>query len=170
MEWEDKKSLNALLAFFVYLTKQEQLAHVILATSDTFLTQWLDSSAPPCFGFVHFCPSASTDLLARAGPIKGPFRSSCVLGNLSREEARTYFFDYVLPFRKHPPGETEAWERVYDVCGGNPGLLQLCASKAAALRSWELGARLRRGTPLPCRRAEVCCACPQGATQSCKPR
>ena len=121
-------------------------------------------------GLVFVCSLASTDLLARAGPIKGPFRSSCVLGNLSREEARTYFFVYVLPFRKHPPGETEAWERVYDVCGGNPGLLQLCASKAAALRSWELGARLRRGTPLPCRRAEVCCACPQGATQSCKPR
>jgi hypothetical protein len=46
MEWKDKESLNALLKFFVYLTKQEQLAHVILATSDTFLTQWLDSSAP----------------------------------------------------------------------------------------------------------------------------
>ena len=46
MQWEDKKSLNALLACFVYLTKQEQLAHVILATSDTFLTQWLESGAP----------------------------------------------------------------------------------------------------------------------------
>ena len=40
MEWEDTKSLNALLKFFVYITKEEQLAHVILATSDTFLTQW----------------------------------------------------------------------------------------------------------------------------------
>ena len=46
MEWKDKESLNALLKFFVYLTKEEQLAHVILATSDTFLTQWLDSGAP----------------------------------------------------------------------------------------------------------------------------
>ena len=48
MEWEDKKSLNALLKFFVYLTKQEKLAHVILATSDTFLTQWLESGEPCC--------------------------------------------------------------------------------------------------------------------------
>ena len=45
IDWEDEKSLAALLKFFVYLTKQEQLAHVILATSDTFLTQWLDSGA-----------------------------------------------------------------------------------------------------------------------------
>ncbi len=56
MEWEDKKSLYALLAFFVYLTKQEQLAHVILATSDTFLTQWLDSSAPLVSGLCIFAP------------------------------------------------------------------------------------------------------------------
>ena len=65
-EWEDKKTLRALLAFFVYLTKEEQLAHgepsgssnpllthlasldshaVILATSDTFLLQWLENGA-----------------------------------------------------------------------------------------------------------------------------
>ena len=48
MEWEDTKSLNALLKFFVYVTKQEKLAHVILATGDTFLTQWLESGAPCC--------------------------------------------------------------------------------------------------------------------------
>ena len=65
-----------------------------------------------------------------------------MVGNLSREEARKYFFDYVLPFRQHPCGADAAWERVYEVCGGNPGLLQTCAGKAAALRSWEHGARL----------------------------
>ena len=41
--WKDKESLEQLLAFFVYLTKQEQLAHVVLATSDTFLVEWLES-------------------------------------------------------------------------------------------------------------------------------
>jgi hypothetical protein len=46
IKWKDEESLDSLLAFFVYLTKQEQLAHVILATSDTFLTQWLESGAP----------------------------------------------------------------------------------------------------------------------------
>ncbi len=124
----------------------------------------------PSFGLCLCAPKSSTDQFVLAGPIKGPFRSSFVVGNLSREEARTYFFEHILPFRKHAPrGESEAWERVYDVCGGNPGVLQLCASKAAALRSWELGARLRR-TPLPCSCTEVCCACPQAATPSCKPR
>jgi len=46
MEWKETATLNALLKFFVYLTKQEQLAHVVLATSDTFLTQWLESGVP----------------------------------------------------------------------------------------------------------------------------
>ena len=50
MEWKDAETLSALLKFFVYLTKQEQLAHVILATSDTFLTQWLESGAPRLAG------------------------------------------------------------------------------------------------------------------------
>ncbi len=52
IEWKETETLNALLKFFVYLTKQEQLAHVILATSDTFLTQWLDSGAPHMWTFV----------------------------------------------------------------------------------------------------------------------
>ena len=46
--WKDKESLEQLLAFFVYLTKEEQLAHVVLATSDTFLTQWLESGVLLC--------------------------------------------------------------------------------------------------------------------------
>jgi hypothetical protein len=46
VKWKDEESLDSLLAFFVYITKQEQLAHVILGTSDTFLTQWLESGAP----------------------------------------------------------------------------------------------------------------------------
>ena len=62
------------------------------------------------------------------------------MGNLSRDEARTFFFDYVLPHYEHPPGEKEAWDRVYEVCGGNPGLLAKCAGAAAARASWNLGA------------------------------
>ena len=77
---------------------------------------------------------------AVTGPIKGPFRDIFVVGNLTREEARTYFFDYVMPFHEHPPGANEAWERVYEVCGGNPGLLGSCALKVAKFSSWELGA------------------------------
>ena len=46
--WKDEESLEQLLAFFVYLTKQEQLAHVVLATSDTFLVEWLQSGVMLC--------------------------------------------------------------------------------------------------------------------------
>jgi hypothetical protein len=80
-----------------------------------------------------------TAYFAVAGPIKRPFRSSFVVGNLTREEARSYFFDYVVQFRKLPPGASEAWERVYEVCGGNPGDLRSCALEVAKLGSWELG-------------------------------
>jgi hypothetical protein len=59
--WKDEESLDWLLAFFVYISKQEQLAHVILATSDTFLTQWLESGAP---GLRLRCDSFKFSLLS----------------------------------------------------------------------------------------------------------
>jgi len=40
-------------------------------------------------------------------------------------------------FSGTPPDACSAWERVYEVCGGNPGLLYICASDAAAFGSWE---------------------------------
>ena len=80
---------------------------------------------------------------ALVGPIKAPFRSSFVVGNLAREEARTFFLEYVVPFHALPPGASEAWERVYEVCGGNPQLLLMCVGDAAAYCSWELGALCR---------------------------
>jgi hypothetical protein len=64
-----------------------------------------------------------------------------VVGNLTREEARTYFFDYVLPSCKLPPCANEAWGRVYEVCGGNPKELGTCAFEVAKFSSWKLGAR-----------------------------
>ena len=65
MEWKDAATLSALLKFFVYLTKQEQLAHVILATSDTFLTQWLDLGARIILG-VCLCASMRRLIRLRA--------------------------------------------------------------------------------------------------------
>ncbi len=169
-KWKDTESLEQLLAFFVYLTKQEQLAHVILATSDTFLTQWLESGAPCCELALRLFHVSLLSLCA--GPIKDPFRTSFVVGNLTGEEARTYFFDYVLPSAcKLPPGANEAWERVYEVCGGNPGLLGTCAFEVAKFSSWELGTQCAH---LHC----VCLAssalrnlaCSQAVTPSCVPR
>jgi hypothetical protein len=42
MKWEDAASRET---FLVQVAQQEQLAHVILATGDTILTQWLRSGA-----------------------------------------------------------------------------------------------------------------------------
>ena len=70
MVWKDKESLEQLLAFFVYLTKQEQLAHVILATSDTFLTQWLDLGARIIFGVCLFASMRQLTSLRAQAPSK----------------------------------------------------------------------------------------------------
>ena len=47
MEWreEDKAALGKLLSFFILVTKQQKLAHVLLATSDYIFTSWLASRA-----------------------------------------------------------------------------------------------------------------------------
>jgi hypothetical protein len=73
----------------------------------------------------------------RAGSVKEEFRDTLFLGNLSRDEAHSFFFQHVLPTFSHAPDSRGAWNRVYEVCGGNPGLLRKCASSAAAFGSWE---------------------------------
>jgi hypothetical protein len=76
--WKDKDSLEQLLAFFVFLTKEKQLAHgesgrlveavtrawyltpflaVILATSDTFLLQWLEKGASAWNSLLYDLPT-----------------------------------------------------------------------------------------------------------------
>ena len=69
--------------------------------------------------------------------MKEEFRDTLFLGNLSRDEAHSFFFQHVLPTFSYAPDSRGAWDRVYEVCGGNPGLLRKCASSAAASGSWE---------------------------------
>ena len=89
--------------------------------------------SPDCLPCDPFTP------LCRVGPIKAPFRLTYTMGNLSADEARTFFFDHVLPsFPRVAPGASEAWGRIYATCGGNPGLLRNCASRASAL-DWDNG-------------------------------
>ena len=93
-----------------------------------------------------------------------------MVGNLASGEARTCFFDYILPFCKLPPGADAAWERVYEVCGGNPGLLRSCALEVTKFSSWKLGAScVRTAVPRLCGCAH-CAACAQAATPSCEAR
>lgn len=46
--WEDRAALDQLLAFLVYLTKEQRLAHVVLATSDSFFEEVLESGTSTC--------------------------------------------------------------------------------------------------------------------------
>jgi hypothetical protein len=98
MEWKDAETLSALLKFFVYLTKQEQLAHVILATSDTFLTQWLESGTPrlavaglssfDCLSCVRRSHQTPIPLLVRGGQLD-PRGGALVLFRLRRAVPQT---------------------------------------------------------------------------------
>ena len=58
MELDDKQALHAMLKLFVYLTKQEELAHVILASSDTFFTQELERGVSSRARIVLLCAKA----------------------------------------------------------------------------------------------------------------
>ena len=69
--------------------------------------------------------------------MKEDFRETFFLGNLSRDEAHDFFLQHVLPMFSRAPACRDAWDRVYEVCGGNPGLLRKCASSATAFGSWE---------------------------------
>ena len=40
----EKNQLDALLRFFVLITKEAKLAHVVLATSESFFEYWLSES------------------------------------------------------------------------------------------------------------------------------
>ena len=67
MTWDDTRTLKALLAFFVMLTKETQLAHVVLATSDGLLAQWLsDRTSVAHAACTRACLSRAARHLQRA--------------------------------------------------------------------------------------------------------
>ena len=117
--WKDETALVTLFAFFVALTKEKQRAHVVLGTSDTFLTHWLDS-----YG---------------VWPV---FRRVLSMGDLAEAEARDFFVGHVLPrFPRSPPFlPDEHWAAVFGACGGNPGALRSVATEGCASGSWAVAA------------------------------
>ena len=56
MRWHEsdpsRPNLEILLSFLTAVTKQDELAHVVLATSDYFLASWLYDRK--CFCFLRF--------------------------------------------------------------------------------------------------------------------
>ena len=159
MVWKDKESLEQLLAFFVYLTKQEQLAHVILATSDTFLTQWLDLGARIILG-VCLCASMRRLIRLRAqAPSKA--RSAprvCWATCHARRRARTF----LTTSCRFASTRQVAQARCGSACTTCAAATRACCSCAPArLQHSEAGSSVRAcGAHRLLRScAEVCCAC-----------
>ncbi|KAK9820192.1 hypothetical protein WJX72_007329 [[Myrmecia] bisecta] len=94
------KELDSLLSFFVAVTKQENLTHVLLLTSDYGYVNWLEQGIGKTFYNVQ------------------------VIGDFPVKEARAFYST-----RVPGPVSDEDWEQVYQVCGGNAGLL-IRAAKA----------------------------------------
>ncbi len=69
------------------------------------------------------------------------FLSTLVIGNLERDEAKIYFDKYARAEHNAPECSDEMWEVVYDVCGGNPGALNIIAKLSNECYSspWEIG-------------------------------
>ncbi|PNH08579.1 hypothetical protein TSOC_004833 [Tetrabaena socialis] len=99
---------TSLLRFFVAATKENQQAHVILATSSFAFLDWLQREVNTSFLDVHF------------------------IGDFSYEEGRAFLEDR-LKYTQQPFADKDltdaSWEQIYAVCGGNAGALISCAEK-----------------------------------------
>ncbi|CAL8461928.1 g1459 [Coccomyxa elongata] len=98
----DLESLPAMSEILAALiTKQQNTAHVLLLTSDYAFIDWLQQG------------------------IRNTFYEDQVVGDFPAEEARKFF-----EMLKRRACNDDDWQKVYEVCGGNAGLLN-----RAALRS-----------------------------------
>ncbi|KAG7671494.1 hypothetical protein KSW81_003629 [Nannochloris sp. 'desiccata'] len=147
MKWKELEStepqLESLLAFLVAISKEANLVHVVLATSDYFLANWLKGKGVATNNFrIH------------------------VLGDLMEEEAREFVYGTAVGATIDPlsvaapgvaaPGVTwpgvindpsepiavpggaeEQWQAIYERCGGNIGMLKQCVGAARELGSWK---------------------------------
>lgn len=129
MEWRESDpsnpQLKSLFKFLIQVSKQLNLVHVILASSDYFLVGWL----------------------AGNGLTEDKFKRK-VLGELPEKEARDFVFgdaegtwpglvnnpDYEsLPV---PACSDDQWREIYEHCGGNIWLLRQCVTDARGKENW----------------------------------
>ncbi|KAL4529006.1 hypothetical protein Ndes2437A_g03530 [Nannochloris sp. 'desiccata'] len=141
LRWDEpgssRPNLEILLSFLTAISKQNQLAHVVSATSDYFLASWLYDH-----GLTH-----------------GRFKVE-VLGDLTEQEAREFVYGTAVGAtiaaavadpgnasvpapvgtwpgivndpspNEMPPGAEEQWPAIFKRCGGNIGLLIQCVAAA----------------------------------------
>ncbi|KAG7671511.1 hypothetical protein NADE_000850 [Nannochloris sp. 'desiccata'] len=127
MDWKEpdplQPELKRLLAFLIGISKQKRQAHVILATSDYFLANWL----------------------TQVGMTRDKFRVE-VLGDLTEEEAEKFMYgDGVaggwrgivndsFNTKEDLANAKDQWSEIYQRCGGNIGLLKQCVAEARDLK------------------------------------
>ncbi|KAG7674181.1 hypothetical protein KSW81_006012 [Nannochloris sp. 'desiccata'] len=128
LDWHDdpgRRQLKALLRFFVRTTKQEHLGHFVLASSESFVIDFLEKEG------LHTKQYVTQEI-----------------GDLATIDEAKQFIESLTLCKKAPPtffdttenGEQiDMWPRVYEVCGGNIGLLERCAKHSKRLKSWEAG-------------------------------
>ncbi|KAG7674340.1 hypothetical protein KSW81_000002 [Nannochloris sp. 'desiccata'] len=131
MDWKEpdplQPELKQLLSFLVSISKEDRLAHVILATSDYFLANWL----------------------TQVGMTEDKFEVE-VLGDLTEEEAEKFMYgDGVaggwrgivndsFKTKEDLANAKDQWSEMYQRCGGNIGLLKQCVAAARNLKgNWD---------------------------------
>ena len=178
LDWHDdpgRTQLKALLRFFVATTKEDHLGHFVLASSESFLIDFLEK------GKQRKCPKLARcivgtyllDYLFYFFPRQCSFISCFLLllllfkfflaeglhtkqyvtqeiGDLATIDEAKQFVESLMLCKTAPSSffdttengeQTDMWPRVYEVCGGNIGLLERCAEYANDIGSWEKGLR-----------------------------
>ncbi|KAG7674713.1 putative ATP-binding protein [Nannochloris sp. 'desiccata'] len=128
LDWHDdpgRTQLKALLRFFVATTKEDHLGHFVLASSESFVIDFLEKEG------LHTKQYVTQEIgdLATIDEAK-QFVESLMLC----KTAPSSFFD-----RTENGEQIDMWPRVYEICGGNIGLLERCAKHSNRLKSWEAG-------------------------------
>ncbi|KAG7672243.1 putative ATP-binding protein [Nannochloris sp. 'desiccata'] len=128
LDWHDDPGhtqLKALLRFFVKTTKEDHLGHFVLASSESFVIDFLEKEGLHSKQYVtHEIGDLATIDEAKQ------FVESLMLC----KTAPSSFFDTT-----ENGEQIDMWPRVYEICGGNIGLLERCAKHSRRLKSWEKG-------------------------------
>ncbi|DBA72613.1 TPA: hypothetical protein ACH3X2_010361 [Trebouxia sp. C0005] len=113
-QWKESENnqLDALLRFFVLVTKEAKLAHVVLATSESFFEYWLSE---------------------RVGHHRFTVR---VIGDFTEKLAKEFFSKHCVPNLSEVLVPSYEWQKIWEVCGGRPKLLLACVERAAETLNW----------------------------------
>ena len=154
--WSSKypAELDALLSFFVAVTKEQNLTHVLLLTSDYAFIAWLEMREPPArpdsatlfIDNAMLCPPGPAQCVLGHAGVGQTFYKVKVIGDFPADQARQ-FFDTLV---KGKVSEKD-WELVYEVSWKHldltvtvtathadilmQGGLQVCGGNAGLLRS-----------------------------------